>query len=233
MQVAGQLYGGAAILKRIKAGATFANPGVITIDGVGVALPSTTTDFADSLGLALDTTTYSTTQGAPEAAVTVNVRGDGIIRALMSGGATENTALTLLASTAASAGGVLITDADVGAADMVSGTLWATSGSNFGQSRIITAHTASTSMAVTVPFPYAVAIGDEFLFCPWSLVGSGAAGSDGVSAVQATAAFTQANAAIASGTGGVADVVDLELNGPGDSYVQFCVSDHIHRVDTV
>lgn len=230
---AGHLSGGAGIHRKYKVGASFASIGVIAIDGTAGVVPCTTTDFGDTPGLGLDLATYSTTQGDAEGLVTVSVRPDIVIRALMAGGATEGTALTLLVNTSASTDGLTITDGDVGSADMDSGTVWCVGGANFGQSRLITTHTGGTSFAVTVPFLNDIAVGDEFLFCPFGLQGSGAGGSDGVGNLQATTLFTQADASIASGTGGVVAIVDLELNGRTDSAVLFVLGDHIFNVATI
>lgn len=236
MLEAGHLCGGAGVHRRYKIAVTIANAGIPAIaatDAVGLR-PATTTSFADSPGLILDTATYSAAQSTThaEGLVTVSVRPDVILKALMSGAAAEGTALILLSNTAASTDGLLITDADTGAADMVSGTVWGLSGANVGQSRVISAHSASTSFTVTVAFLNDIAVGDGFLFCPWSLVGTGAGGIDGVGNVQATTLFTQANAIIASGTGGRATVVDLELNGRSDSAVLFILGDQQFGVDT-
>ena len=137
-----------------------ANRGIIMIGGATTSLgviPCTTTSFANAQGFAMDVGTYSTTQGAAEGLVTLDVRPDLVIRALMTAGATEGTALTVLQTTSASAGGTTVTDADVGSADMDGGTVWCISGNNVGHSRGITAHTGSTSIVVTVPFPRAIA----------------------------------------------------------------------------
>lgn len=233
MLEAGHLSGGAGVHRRYKIGASILNAGIVVIDGTAGVIPCTTTDFADTPGLGLDTGTYSTTQGDAEGLVTVSVRPDLIVKALLSGGATEGTALTLLSNTSLDTGGTIVTDADVGAADMDSGTVWCTAGANVGQSRLITTHTGSTSFTVTVPFLNDIAVGDEFLFCPYGMQGSGAAGSDGVGNVQTSTLFTQADASVASGTGGVATVVDLELNGRTDSAVLFVLTDHIFAVATV
>ncbi len=235
MLEAGHLCGGGSVIRNYKIGATFADPGIVAINGTAGIIPCTTTDFADTPGLALNTATYSTAQGAThaEGLVRVSVRPDLIIKALMSGGATEGTVLTLLSNTSASTDGLTITDADVGSNDMDSGTVWCVSGANVGQSRLITTHTGSTSFAVTVAFLNDIAVGDEFLFCPWGMQGAGGAGDDGVGNVQTSTLFTQADASIASGTGGVATVVDLELNGRTDSYVLFVLQDHIFGVATV
>lgn len=236
MLVAGHLSGGAALLKRFRIAVTIANagiPGIAVTDTTGIR-PATTTSFADSVGLINDTGTYSAAQGSTHAEgfVMVNVRPDAIIKALMSGGATEGTALTLLSNTASSTDGLTITDADVATNDMVSGTVWCTRGANAGRNRAITTHTGSVSFAVVVAFDNDIAVGDEFLFCPWSNYGTGAANIDGVGNVQTTTLFTQADATIASGTGGAAVVVDLELNGRTDSAVHFILGDHQYNVYT-
>jgi hypothetical protein len=232
MQAAYHLAGGAPLLKKLKMGAAIANPGVVVIAGVTTAVGviiATTTSAANAYGLALDQATYSSTQGAEEGIVTVDVRPDLVVKALMSGGATENTALTVLQATSASAGGTTLADADVGSADMDGGILWGLSGNNVGLSRSITAHTGGTSVVVTVPFPRAIATSDEYLFAPYNWVGTGGAGADGPAAVQGTTLITQADASIASATGMEASVVDLELKGRSDSYVLFVLRDHVHN----
>jgi hypothetical protein len=211
-----------------------ANAGIIMIGGAGTSLgliPCTTTSFDAAYGLSLDAGTYSTTQGAEEGLVTVDARPDLVIKALMSGGATEGTALTVLQSTSASAGGTVVTDADTGSADMDGGTVWGLSGNNVGISRSITAHSGSTSITVTVPFPRAIATTDEYLFCPFNTAGTGAGGADGAGFLQTSTLFTQADASIACGTGGKIAVVDLELKGRSDSYVMFVLRGHVYNSD--
>ena len=228
---AGHLSGGAPVLKRYKIGATIANAGVpIISNGTTFAgvVPATTTNLDFTHGLSVDTGTYSTTQGDAEGLVTVSVRPDLIVRALMSGGATEGTALTLLSNTSASAGGTTVTDADVSANDMTGGTVMCTAGNNVGLSRMIVTHTGSTSLVVTVPFPRAIAVGDEFFMIPYALMGDGTVTTDGNSNLQTSTLFTQADASIASGSGGQVSVVDLELNGRSDSYVLFVLDAHVH-----
>ena len=233
MDAAYHLAGGAAYPMKLKLGAAQANPGILMVGGAGTAVGaipiSTTNDGTVPVyGLAIDQGTYSTTQGAAEGIVTVDVRPDLVIRALMSGAATESTALQILQTTSASAGGTTITDTDVGANDFDGGTVWGLSGNNMGLSRGITAHTASTSIVVTVPFPLAIATTDEYLFCPYNKTGTGAGGADGAGWVQTTTLFTQADATVAAGAGVVCSVVDLELNGTTNSYVLFVSRGHAH-----
>ena len=229
----GYLYGaGAAHFIKLKVGASISNIGTIAVadtGGLAEVIPTITTAFTDAWGVSLDTATYSTTQADVTTAdrqVTVDARPDSIIRARMSGTSVTGANLVLLSNTAASAGGTVITDADVGTADMTSGTVWCITGANVGHSRLISTHSSGTSFTVTVPFPRAIAVGDEFLFCPYSHLG-GAGARDGAGNVQATATdFLDADGAIASGTGGVVAVTELQLNGRADSYVLFVLQDH-------
>lgn len=249
MKDVGHMSGGASRLLRYPIAVTIANAGIPTInvtDAIGIR-PSSMTSFADTIGLALDTATYSTTQGDLDdqgtdmtvgvtpptvcgldmgRVVTVSCRFDLIVEALASGGATEGTALQTLVNTSASSGGTTITDADVGSADMVSGWVWCTKGANKGHARAIITHTGATSFVVTVPFPRAIAVDNEFLFVPWSPYGTGASPMDGINNVQTTTLFTQADASIASGSGGQARVVGLSLRGASDTKVKFIFRDH-------
>jgi hypothetical protein len=245
MELDSHMFGGAALLKKYKLAATIANIGVPLIQTATTQniSPATTTSFADTIGISADTDTYSATQsvilarvnaqvGTGEGIITCNVRPDAIIRALMTGAATENTTLALLTNTSASAGGTVVT-ATVMSADIDGGTIWCISGNNVGYSRTITTHTSTTSLTVTVPFPRAIAVGDVFLACPWNTTGTATAGMDGITTVQASTLLTQADASIASGTGGKVVVSDLVLNGAYDSYVKFQLDDHIFKVSTV
>jgi hypothetical protein len=222
------LSGNAAVLSKFKIGASFANAGIIAIDGTAGVIPSTTTDAADSPGLALETATYSTTQGDAEGIVTVDSHPFLVVRALISGSSTENTAMTTLVNTATSTAGTTVTDADVGTADLAKGTLWCIGGANVGQSRIITTFNSATSVVVTVPFLNDIAVGDQFLFAPYAKEPAPSTGN-----VQTTALFTQADGSIAAGTGVVATVVDLETKGASDSYVLFLIQDHLYNVGTI
>jgi len=232
MIAGGHLCGGGPVLKRFKLGSTVANVGVPVAstgaDAAGVD-PVTTTTWDFVHGLSTDTGTYSTTQGDAEGLVTVTVRPDLIAKALMSGGATEGTALALLTNTAASATGVTITDAvNVNDDSQVGGTIWCISGNNVGLSRGITTHTVSSLVTVLVPFPRAIAVGDTFIMIPYNLSGDGTDTTDGNSNIQSTTLFTQADASVASGTGGQVSVVELELNGRSDSNVLFIFDAHVH-----
>lgn len=249
MKEGGHLSGGGPFYLRYPIRASMATAGVPAIavtDTVGIAA-ATTTSFADTVGLALDTGTYTTTQSSLSgvgtkhssygqdlgAFVTVSVRPDLIVRALCSGGATASTALTLVTNTSASADGTTISDStNIGSADMTSGVVWCLTGNNAGYARPIVTHNASTSFVTTVPFPNTIAVNDTFCWVPYNTFGTGASAIDGVGNVQATTNIDQADASIASGTGGVAVVVNLELNGRSDTFVNFILQDHQFNVAT-
>ena len=252
MKEIGHMFGGAAWIRRFPIAVTIANagiPAIVVTDIVGIR-PCTTTSFADSPGLIIDTATYSTTQADLDndpvdatvggyntisnmdmgRVVSVSTRPDLVIEALMSYGATESTALQLIVNTSASAGGTVVSDADYSANDQVGGVIWCIRGNNAGHARTITSDTASTSATVTVPFPRAIAVGDEFLWCPWNAYGTHGADLDGSGFLQTTTLFTQANANIVNGTGGAVQVLGLVLRGASNSFVHFKLRDHHYIV---
>jgi co-chaperonin GroES (HSP10) len=96
------------------------------------------------------------------------------------------------------------------------------SGANAGLRRAITAVSSGASVTTTVYFPSSVAVGDKVLVLPYK---------PGSVAVQTTAAFSQANAIIAVGTGIDADVLDIQIDKPINStnpvaWVYFMFGDH-------
>jgi hypothetical protein len=228
MNQSSYLSGNAAVLSKFKIGASILSAGIPVIDGTAGVIPCTTTDAADTPGLALELATYSTTQGDAEGIVTVDVHPGLIISARMSGGATENTALTTLSNTSISTAGTTVTDADVGTATMVSGYVWCISGANKGQSRIATTFNSAASVVVTVPFLNDIAVGDEFLWSPFAKEPGAGCGN-----VQTTTLFTQADASIVAGTGLVTVVTDVEMNGASDSAVRFLLQDHLYGTATL
>ena len=231
MEEAYHLGGTNAHLQRMKLGAAQANRGIIMIGGAGTSLgviPITTT-VASTLpahGLATDVGTYSTTPAAgAEGLVTVDTNPDLVVMAKISGAATEDTALIVLTQTSASS---TVLTCTVQSDSVDGGTLWGLTGANKGVSRSITAHTSTTSLTVTVAFPYSMAVGDTFLYAPYNTAGTGADGADGSRWVQVSTLFTQANGIIASGTGVPVSVVDLITAGRTDSYVLFKMRNHHH-----
>lgn len=233
MQQGGYLGAASSTTKKFKIGASILNLGIPVIDGTAGVIPCTTTDAADTPGLGLDTAVYSTVQATVLAAsgeqfVTVATNPLNLCRARLSGGATEGTALTQLVATAASAGGTLITDADVGTATMVSGVVWCISGANKGESRIATSFSSAVSVTVTVPFSRAIAVGDIFLWAPMAAEPGAGCGN-----AQTTTLFTEIDASIVSGTGLVVTTYNLEMNGTLDSKVEFLLADHLYNQTTI
>lgn len=231
MLTAYHLAGGAPIHKKMKMGAAIANPGVPVMGGVTTAVGviiCTTTSAANAYGLAMDQATYSAAPSAtvPEGIVTVSVRPDLVLKALIAGSATDGVTQTVLTQTSASTS--VFSSASISANDMDGGTLYILTGANAGLSRSITAMTASTSVTVTVVFPNTIAVGDTALVLPWNTAGTGAAGADGPGWVLGTTLITQADASGASGAGLESSVVDLDLNGATNSFVLFKLRDHVH-----
>jgi hypothetical protein len=210
-------------------------PVIATVTGAtgGYIADATTTSLTNCAGLVIGASsfnphgggagslTYSTTQGDTEGLARVIINPDLVFRARMSGGATTGTALTTLSNTAASSGGTTITDADVGSAAMDDAVVWCSKGANLGQSRRVTTFNSATSFVVTVPFSRAIAVGDEFLFCPFLPVFT--------STIQLTSDFLEADASIAVATGANAKSIELVLNGATDSYVHFIARDHAYN----
>lgn len=231
MFAAGHLSGGASVLKRMKLGAAAVDPGIVMIGGAGTSLgviPSTTTSFDNAYGLAIDEGVYDATPTATtEGLVTVDVRPDLIIRALMTNGGTEGTALATLIQDTAST--TVITAGEVSTADKDGGIVWCVTGANVGQSRGITAWNSAADITVTVAFPNSAAVGDTFHHISYNYAGTGAAGADGPFWLTTTALFTQADSNAAAAAGGVISVVDLELQGASNSYVLFVLRDHVHN----
>ena len=236
MKFAYSLSGNKMLVRRYQVNTTFANAGVVALDpgsnNAGVAI-STTTSFADAVGVTLDTATYVTAQQtdgtSAERKLSIILQPDAVYRALLSGGATENTALALHAVTTASTDGLTITTGTTWTGtEFDEGAVWGYDGANLGQIRKITS-TSSTAGTVTVAFDYDTVVGDNFLRAPyWPLQ---------TITLQTTTNLYQADASIAVGTGGAVRVVDLihrDLSNEGrtKSEVLFTLNDHIFNVTT-
>lgn len=219
------------IMKKYQVAATVSNTGVPLLipaaGGAGLAL-STTTSAANMVGCNLDTATYVTAQqtdgSSAEREVTVIVNPDAVWRIKMSGGATENTALTLLpVTTASSTGLVVTTNSEWSSPTYDEGVTWGYDGANAGSFRKVTS-VSSTAGTVTVAFDQDTAVGDNFLRAPyWPVQGT---------TIQLTTNLYQANAAIAVGTGAAFKPVELDLrdisdSGQTNSYVYAVAGDHV------
>lgn len=198
--------------------------------GGGYITDATTTSLVDFVGSCMGaaprnpeaggagTLTYSATQGDTEGLVRVCINPDAIYRATMSNGATLTDLQSVTNSTANTAG-TTITAASTPGNDMDDGTCWGVApNANVGLSRRVTTYTANTSWVVTVPFPRTIAVNDIFHVCPYSPFVT--------TTIQLTTDLVSANAAIAYGTGGNARVLELVLQGAGNSYVHFIARDH-------
>lgn len=233
MRAAGTFSGAAYRLVKYKVGATVVAGQPVLTDGTnkyGEVTDPTTTSLADCVGLTVNSATYSTTQGS-EGVVEVIVNPDLIVAARANPGATSGTAFAdgdgnFLTNETASAAGTTIVDATLATDDKWNGgTVFCLSGANAGESRVVTdVVAASTSLTVTVPFSNAIAVGDTFLVVPWSKQST---------KLQLTSDFTEANAAIAAGTGANVRIIDVRVNtsspySPSSPLceVLFCFADH-------
>ena len=203
---------GQNLRRRYRIGATMVKGQIVTMEPaiasrLGILSdPSTVNGYVIGLGVLLDENgvTYSTTQGtgasSAEVLGKVSIDPFQLIKGRAVGGVTAGTALAeatdgnLLTNTSASAGGTVITDADVGTSEFVGGYAIALTGQNAGQVRILTAHSDNTSTTVAVPFDYAIAVNDTFLRTP-------APGNQGI---ELTTSFTQFNIAL----GAAVDLAD-------------------------
>lgn len=229
------LGGGSPVIKRYKMAAGTAVGAVVlraAANATGVSA-STTTSVADAVGVIVDqgltlaaggSIAYSTTQGDAEAVYGIIVNPDAIWRLLMSGGATAGTAMTRRDVTTASSTGLVVTTGfDYSTTTMDEGTVWCIDGANVGQSRKITS-VSTTAATVIMPFLNDTVVGDGFLHCPYFVGNS--------PAVQFTSNLLEADISIAVGTGAAMSVIDLELNGTADSYVNAVIADHVFNGST-
>lgn len=236
MEYVGRLGGGAPLVRKYQVNSTFANAGVIArAPGAGNAgvVISTTTSAADSVGLSLDTATYVTAQqtsGSAERLLSVVCNPDQIIRALLSGGATEGTALTLLPITTATTDGLDITTGSAWDSPTYDeGIAWFYDGANAGAARKVTS-VSSTAGTVTVAFDRDHQVGDNAMRAPFYPLGT--------ATVTLTTNLTQVRADVAVATN-TAELrcLDVELKDQGGegrtkSAALFVLNDCIFNVAT-
>ena len=229
MDYAYMLGGGAPHIMRFPTGDTHPDAGVVTTapaaEQAGVMI-STATAMVDAVGVTLDSATYVTAQQtdgtSAERKVAVIVSPDAVYRALMSGGATEGTALTEFTVTAATADGLDVIDTAVDWTNPATdeGSIFFTSGVNKGQHRKVVT-TGGAEATIATAFDNDHAVGDTGFRMPWWFLD---VASD---ALNTTALFTQARVDIAVGTGGDVKIMDFELNGTTDSLILFTLDDHV------
>jgi len=215
------------VIKRYKASAAQAI-GTIVLRSAGGASgqmsTSTTTSFADAIGIIVDNgiaagtpLTYSATQGADEAVFGVVVNPDMVLRAKMVTGATGTSITEDTVASAVADGLTVVGGTSVASPSMDEGMIWFTSGSNVGKSRKITSVSTVTS-TVIVPFPYASAVGDKFVYAGVNI---------GLTGVTLTTDLKNVRADIAVSTGASATCIDLELGPANDSWIHLVLGDQV------
>ena len=236
MEYAYMIDGGAPLVMKYQVNETVANPGVPIIantDGdTGVVLPSTTA-AANQVGVNLDTATYVTAQQtdgtSTEREIAIVISPGAVFRALMSGGATENTALELFPVTVASATGLDVETGD-SFTNFDEGVVWGYDGSNAGQKRKIVVGDG-TNATVANAFDNDTVVGDNFLRAPWWFLDIKA------NDITTTTNLFQDDATATVDAGWLAKVVDMELRDIGDngrtkSFLLFMFDDHVLAVTT-
>ena len=223
------------IVKKFMVGATIARPGILVMAaaaGNAGVIPCTTTTVTNTIGLAQDSATYTTTQNSAGTAAFVSciVNPHAVYQYRMAGSATSGASLSNQDETTGSAGGTVVTTgAEWSSPTFDEGVVWANQGgvnANQGQYRKVTS-VSSTAGTVTVPFDRAIAVGDDFLRAPYWILDPTA------KTIQFTSDLTEANAAIAVGTGAAMVTVGFRLNGVADSYVLACSNDHALNIATL
>lgn len=227
MKFAYLLSSSTPVIKRYKASAAQAIGTIVIRSAAGASgqmSTSTTTSFADALGLIVDNgiaagtpLTYSATQGADEAVFGVVVNPDMVLRAQMVTGATGTGITEDTVATAVTDGLTVVGGTSVASPSMDEGMIWFTSGSNVGKSRKITSVSSVTS-TVIVPFPYASAVGDKFVYAGVNI---------GLTGVTLTTDLKNVRADIAVSTGASATCIDLELGPANDSWVHLVLGDQV------
>lgn len=167
MEMCGHLYGGTPILQKVQIGEALPIAGVPLVASVLAAVDgvkrASTTAAAEAIGVSLDAqatrnTAQQTDSSDPAVYVTVNVRGDQIVRARLSGAATAGTALTEFTNTSASTTGLTVTAAFGTGYD--DGYIWGATGANVKKLRKATS--VNTTATLIVAFPQDIAVGDIF-----------------------------------------------------------------------
>ena len=231
MELGYTLSGSAPVMKRYQIGVTNTNSGVpYTVPAAGTAgvVIGTTTGATDLVGVSVDPPgTYNTAQQSdfsdPAKYVRLIINPDAVWKLLMSGGATENTALALQTVTTLSADGLTITTAaEWSNPTYDEGHAWGYSGANVGIARKVTS-VSTTAGTLTVALPNDTVVGDTFLRAPYTPMQA--------VTVQLTTNLTQADASIAVGTGAPFRVIELLLNslsgdGRTNSYVLAASNSH-------
>ena len=231
MEYQGDLTGGStAFIKRYQVAATKATAGVPVLvpaaAGSGLVV-ATTTSTAKAVGVTIDTSgTYVTAQQTDNAdtarTVGVIINPFAVYSLLMSGGATEGTAMVLhTAASGASDGLSFVSDVNTDSPEMADGTFFCLSGANAGISRKLTSNSTTTQTFI-VAWPRDIAAGDTFVLAPYDP-------PRGIK-VQLTTLLTQADSSIAVGTGAAFRTIELKFSqheGRTNSYVNAILANHV------
>ena len=233
MQFEYLLGGGTPTIKKYKMAAGHAAGIVVLVPAAGATglSTSTTTSFADAVGVTMDAilaqgapVAYSTTQGEVEHLQSVIINPDAVFKALLVGSAANAVLETRTVGTA-SANGLTVVgtagDTDPSSPDMDEGTVWYASGSNGGASRKITSTT--TTLTVTVVMPFAAnRVGDTYHTIDYT---------PGTKSVTMSTNLQNVRGELAA-TGAAAYCVDTILRGNGDSFLELVLNDHIFGTST-
>ena len=231
MEFQGDLSGGStAVIKRYQVAATKATAGVPVLVGAAAGsglITATTTSTAKAVGVTVDTTAAYVTAQQTDSADTARTVGVilnplAVYSLLLSGGATEGTAMVLhTAASGASDGLSFVSDVNTDSPELANGTCYCLTGANAGISRKITSN-STTTMTFVVAWPRDVAAGDTFVVAPYTP-------TSGIT-IQLTTLLTQADSSIAVGTGAAFKSVELKFDqnaGRTNSYVNAVLGNHV------
>lgn len=224
--------GSTAVIKRYQVAATNTTVGmpflVPASSGSGIRV-ATTTSTLKSVGVNVDTAgTYVTAQQSDssdtERSCGIIINPFAVYSLLMSGGATEGTAMILhTAASGGSDGLTIVSDVNTDSPELDEGTCFCLSGANVGIARKITSN-STTTMTFTVAWPRDVAAGDTFMVAPYNPL-------QGIT-LQLTTLLTQADASIAVGTGAAFKTIefvwrDASQEGRTNSYVNAVLANQV------
>ncbi|MFZ2652448.1 MAG: hypothetical protein WA210_20295 [Burkholderiaceae bacterium] len=230
MEWAYDASGGKMVIKRYHPAAAVTvvgKPFIAPAAGATGLSTSTTTSTANMVGVNVETAAYTAAQnsdGSDNASLMgVIINSHAVWRTKMSGGATENTALSAQTVTTASTDGLAITTAaEWSSPTFDEGIVWGAPGSlggaNAGIYRKITS-VSSTAGTVIQAFPRDTVVGDIFYRAPYNF--------GGTATVQLSTLLTQADASIAVGTGAAFFVLDMLLRGANNSFIFMMSGDHV------
>lgn len=219
-----------ATVKKYQVAASNTQLGIMYLRSAGAGVvKATTTGAANALGSNIDTAgTYVTAQQTDNSdtarLTSIIVNPGAVYKLLLSGGATEGTAISLRTVTTASSDGLTVTTGDDWTSPQYDeGTIWGYDGANAGKVRHIDSTTSVAALTV-VAFPLDTVVGDRFLRAPYTPAQT--------ITLQLTTNLYQADASIAVATGGAWDIVELLCNdiggfGQTSSYVFAMPQDHI------